>query len=252
MLLPDRTVADAPAGGSAFPGTRFSIVMATGSDDPLIREDAWSTLIHAYWKPVYKYVRIKWQATEADAQDLTQGFFTRAMEAGFFERFDPARARFRTYLRTCLHGFLSNEHKAAGRKKRGGDVRFVPLDFETAEGELRRAAVSPDVDPEEFFRRESIRSLFTDAVDRLRLHCEETGRTHYFELFRRYDLAEGERPSYRDLADAFDVPVTQVTNHLAYARRRFRQIVLENLRAVSGTEAEFRQEAMELLGVDPS
>ncbi len=55
-----------------------------------------------------------------------------------------------------------------------------------------------------------------------------------------------------EIAEALGLPVTQVTNFLAYARREFRAIVLERLREISGTEAEFRLEAMELLGVDPT
>lgn len=49
------------------------------------------------------------------------------------ERYDPARARFRTYLRLCLDGFASNARKAERRLKRGGDVTLVPLDFQAAE-----------------------------------------------------------------------------------------------------------------------
>ena len=38
------------------------------------------TLIEAYWKPVYKYLRIKWHLDPDEAADLTQDFFTNALE----------------------------------------------------------------------------------------------------------------------------------------------------------------------------
>jgi RNA polymerase sigma factor (sigma-70 family) len=240
--------------GSAFPLTRFSVVQATGSDDPGIRQEAWDALIRSYWKPVYKYVRIKWNTDASDAQDLTQEFFARAIDAGFFQRFDPARARFRTYLRVCLHGFVANEHKAASRKKRGGEYHLLPLDFQSAEGELMQAQIPADTDPEEYFRQESVRCLFGLAVNALRAHCEATRRPTLFALFERYDLAPPERmdrPTYQQLADELGLTVTQVTNQLATVRREFRRIVLDQLRAISGSEAEFRLEAVELLGVDP-
>jgi RNA polymerase sigma factor (sigma-70 family) len=239
----------------AFPDTRFSIVRATGSDDPRLREDAWAILIRSYWKPVYKYIRIKWRASEEDAKDLTQEFFAKALDAGFFRRFDPDRARFRTYLRVCVHGFVANEFKAASRRKRGGDYRMLSLDFEGAERELRNTGVSADIDPDEFFRQESIRALFGDAVTELRRRLDEAGKNRYMEVFERYDLAEadeGARPTYRQIADDLSLPITQVTNYLAYARREFRSIVLDRLKEISGTEHEFRLEAMDLLGVDPS
>jgi RNA polymerase sigma factor (sigma-70 family) len=239
----------------AFPDTRFSIVRATDSDDARLREDAWAVLIRSYWKPVYKYIRIKWRASEEDAKDLTQEFFARALDAGFFRRFDPERARFRTYLRVCVHGFVANERKAATRKKRGGEYTMLSLDFEGAERELRGTAVSPDIDPDEFFRRESMRALFGNAIAELRDTLERAGKSVHMDVFERYDLAEtgaGSRPTYRQIADALDLPVTQVTNYLAYARREFRRIILDRLREISGTEHEFRLEAVDLLGVDPS
>lgn len=241
-------------GSGAFPLTRVSVIHDTGSDDPRLRSQAWSTLIRSYWKPVYKYIRIQWRAAEPDAQDLTQEFFTRAIEGRFIERFDPARARFRTYLRTCLHGFLVNERKAARRLKRGGDFEFVPLDFAAAEHELERATPSGDTDPEEFFRQEAIRSLFGLAVDHVRARCAAAGKHTHFAVFERYDLrpaGAGERPTYQQLADEFDIPLTQVTNYLAFVRRELRRAVLENLREISGTDAEFRDEAVDLLGIDP-
>lgn len=245
-----------PGASGAFPATRFSVVRATGSEDPALRREAWDVLVRAYWRPVYTFVRLRWNASPDDAADLTQAFFMRALEAGFFEGFEPAKGRFRTYLRVCLQRFLANEHKAAHRRKRGGDATHVPLDFDAAEGDLARAAHGADaLDEESFFRRESVRSLFALAVDDLRAELEAAGKSVHFALFARYDLEDpgaGERPTYRQLAESYDLPITQVTNFLHTTRGAFRRIVLERLREISGTEAEFREEARALLGVDPA
>src|SRR4029450_6562750 len=122
----------------------------------------------AYWKPVYKYVRLRWHASPQDAEDLAQGFFAAAFEKGFFERFDPERARFRTYLRTCLDGFASKERAAARARKRGGGALHLSLDFSEAEGELARHPPAADADLDAFFHREGMRGLFEEAVGRLR------------------------------------------------------------------------------------
>ncbi len=53
------------------------------------------------------------------------------------------------------------------------------------------------------------------------------------------------------LAEEFHIPVTQVTNFLAFARREFRRIVLEKLREITANDREFREEARSLLGVSP-
>lgn len=246
-----------------FPATRHSVVAGIASTDRDVRRVAFDALVSAYWRPVYKYVRLKWHADGEDAADLTQEFFARAFEKGSLGRFDPARARFRTFLRLCLDGFVANEHKAAGRIKRGGGVSFVPLDFAAAESELtdHRATVSdgngavvPSVDDDALFRQEWVRALFADGVTALRESCEATGKTKQFAVFQRYDLEDDTdgRPTYAQLGAALGIPVTQVTNYLAFARRELRRLVLERLRALCATDEEFRLEARELLGVDPT
>jgi hypothetical protein len=63
---------------------------------------------------------------------------------------------------------------------------------------------------------------------------------------------DGARPGYREIAERFDLPLTQVTNHLAWARRELRRLVLARLAEVTGSDAELREEAEELFGVSPS
>jgi len=42
-----------------------------------------------------------------------------------------------------------------------------------------------------------------------------------------------------------------VINHLAWARRRFRHHVLATLRSLAGSEAEYREDVRDLLGIEP-
>jgi RNA polymerase sigma factor (sigma-70 family) len=238
----------------AFPLTRRSVVRAAGSADPETRRRAFEALVAAYWRPVYKYLRLKWSAAGEDAEDLTQGFFARALEKGFFDRFDPSRSRFRTYLRTCLDGYVANELKSARRLKRGGGAEHVSLDFAGAEAELGRQGPPKGGDMEEYFHREWVRSLFGLAVEALRQRCVEAGKSVPFTLFERYDLEGPDaptRPSYAELAREVGIPETQVTNHLAWVRREFRRLVLEALAEATGSEEEFRAEARQVLGIDP-
>jgi DNA-directed RNA polymerase specialized sigma24 family protein len=238
----------------SFPATRPSVVRDLGSADPLRRAAAYEALARSYWRPVYMYVRLRWRRDPEDAQDLTQEFFTRAFEREYLSRYDPARARFRTFVRACLDGFLANEDKAAGRLKRGGGLTITGVDFARFDADLAAHARSDEPDPERWFHREWIRGLFADAVDRLRAHCDTEQHPLAFALFTRYDIEEpdaGERPTYATLARETGRRVTDVTNELAWARRAFRGIVLARLRDVCASDDEFRAEARDLLGIDP-
>ena len=165
-------------------------MLASQSSDAEERRQAFEALVEAYWKPVYKFVRIKWRCDADDAADYTQGFFARAIEKDFFRSYDPSKGSFRTFLRVCLEGFVANEKKAASRSKRGGDTTVLSLDFSTPEGELRGHPPSPGASPEESFHREWVRSLFQLALDDLRELCEARGKRSEFEIFSRYDLDE--------------------------------------------------------------
>jgi RNA polymerase sigma factor (sigma-70 family) len=204
--------------------------------------------VSVYWKPVYKYVRLRWHAGNEDAKDWTQEFFTVALERDYLQKYDLARSRFRTYLRTCVDGFVANQLKAANRLKRGGGTQTFSLDFATADAELA-LAVKAISDPEELFHREWTRNLFQIAVDDLEKSCLARGRPEVFAVFARYDLDPPvEKKTYREVADELGITPTQLNNYLAAARREFRQLVLGRLAEVCASDAEFQAEANTLFG----
>jgi RNA polymerase sigma factor (sigma-70 family) len=230
----------------------LSVILAAREDDPDIRRAAFAVLVAVYWRPAYVRLRLKWGAQPADAEDLAQEFFARAMTHGFFDGYDPSRARFRTFLRTCLDRFAANARRDERRLKRSGGVTLLPLDFPGAERELARSGgLGSEADPDDWFDREWVRSLFADAVRALRVTSVGTPTEIRFRVFERHDLQptlEAARPSYRTLGEEFGLSLTQVTNHLAWARRELRRLVLERLRMLSGSDAEFRAEAEALFG----
>jgi RNA polymerase sigma factor (sigma-70 family) len=239
---------DTLIGGAScrFPQTGHTVIGQLASDDAALRAVAYEKVVVAYWKPAYKYARLKWKASNEDAKDLIQGFFARALDKGFFRQYDPAKASFRTYLRTCLDRFAANELQSAQRLKRGGAITLISLDFEGAEREL--ASSTPSV--EDCFHREWMRSLFELAIGALRKRCESDGKAIQFRVFECYDLcAAEERPTYDQLSRHFGVTPATITNYLAAMRREMRRIVLEKLREITSGEKEFRSEARALLGI---
>lgn len=212
-----------------FPSTRISLLEAATSGVP---NEALERVIALYWKPVYRFIRFKFRKDNEDAKDLTQSFFTTALEREFFARFDPSKASFRTYLRMAVERFAANQHAAANRQKRGGDVQFEPLEEQAATAES----------PEQVFEREWQRQLFVLALDDLRAHCQASDRELQLRLFEAYDLAPGARPSYADLASGNGIAETSVTNHLAWARRMLRGFVTERLRGVTSGDRELHEE----------
>jgi DNA-directed RNA polymerase specialized sigma24 family protein len=249
---PQAMVQDTDIGGlqHRFPVTSQSAIVAARSQDHKVRQRAFETILASYWKPAYKYIRIKWQATNEDAKDLTQGFFANAFEKNHFATYDARKASFQTFLRTSLDGFIANQRKAERRLKRGGGADHFSLDFGSAEQELALHVLASDTTPEEFFHREWVRSLFTLAIETLREHCDQSGRNVHFKLFEIYDLGDHNSETSYSLAKKFDLSTITVNNYLAAVRRDFRKMLLEKLREITATEEEFRREARALVGVE--
>jgi DNA-directed RNA polymerase specialized sigma24 family protein len=233
-----------------FPATRRSVIERIRADDAEVRRMAFGDLAAGYWRPSYHYLRLHWRLAPEAAEDVVQAFFAVAFEKGYVERYDPAKAKFRTFLRTCLDRFVQNTQKAERAEKRGGRAEHLSLDFPGAERELAAVASSDLRDLDGFFRDEMIRSLFARAVDDLRRTCDESGRAAIFRVFERHDLASTSDVSYASVARELNVTVAQVTNYLHAARRSFRELALGHLRGLCGTDDEFRLEARELFGVE--
>jgi RNA polymerase sigma factor (sigma-70 family) len=212
-----------------FPSTQVSLLEATAAG---LSSEAMDRVIALYWKPVYRFIRLKFHKNNEDAKDLTQGFFVAALQRDFFALFDPAKASFRTYLRMAVERFAANQYAAANRQKRGGEIQFEPVD------EQRTTTESP----EQAFEREWEHQLFSLALDDLRARCDNCGNQLQFRVFQDYDLADGKRPSYAELAVRHGIPETSVTNYLAWARRMLREFVTERLRGTTSGPRELRVE----------
>ena len=229
-------------GPDRFPVTRHSLLDQAGESRPAL-----SVLVELYWKPVYKHLRLKWRLSNDDAKELTQSAFAELMEARWLEKFDARRGTFRTYLRTCVDALVLDWQQAKRRLKRGGGLTAVTWDFAAAERDLQLADPGPA--PDEIFEREWRREILASAVAALRGHCEQTGYAARYAIFAAYDLADApQRPSYEALAAAHALPVTQVTNHLAWARRELRRLALERIGSTAANQQEARHDARSIFG----
>jgi DNA-directed RNA polymerase specialized sigma24 family protein len=90
---------------STFPETRVTIVAALASSATQDRSRALDLIARAYREPLIALLRHRWSLDRPDAEDLAQEFFARAVEKGWFYRYDATRGKFRTFLRTCVEDF---------------------------------------------------------------------------------------------------------------------------------------------------
>lgn len=240
-------MSDTSIGGPnrGFASTLWSVVLAARDPEAPGRQEALRTLIEAYWKPVYFFVRRKGSDAET-AKDLTQGFFAALLERNFLQYVRKDRGRFRSFLLTALEHFLADEHDRAQALKRGGGRRVFSLDYGSAERELREPAASESADGA--FRRDWALRVLARALEALRTSFRGSGREEEFEALRLHLSAGGDTPpSYADLARRLGISEQDVANRVHRARGAYREAILEVIRAYSETEEDAREELRDLL-----
>lgn len=215
---------ESPARG-AFPTTRWSLISSVRDDD-LGANDALAELCQAYWQPIYAYARKRGNAAD-QAEDLTQGFFTKLLEKDYVAQADRRRGRFRTFLLSAFNNYMANEWDRARAKKRGGASTVLSLDFETAEGRLQLETADTTT-PEELFVRQWAQTLLDRAFEKLG-QSEKAGDGARFERLK--GCLTGSEPSvpYRQLADELGMTEAAVKVAVHRMRKRFAQIVREEV-----------------------
>jgi RNA polymerase sigma-70 factor (ECF subfamily) len=230
--------------GRSFPPT------TTGVTERFPRDRAGlETLCRRYWKPVYAYLRSAFGKDNEDAKDLTQAFFLRLLEGRALEAFDPARGRFRTYLKVLLRSFVGHHQEAVEALKRGGGATVISLDAAGSlpYDEVVSGARAPS--PEEVFDRLWKTELAEHLLARFRERCRSRGLEVRFRLYEAYALVpKTERPTYAALAARFGVTPDDVRNHLFAARAELREEARRELAATTSDDRELEGEWNDLFG----
>jgi RNA polymerase sigma factor (sigma-70 family) len=228
-------------GSSQFPVTPMSRLAALRGGEDRRYQDHLETLFKLYWKPVYAFIRRIGACGGSEAEDHTQEFFAAALESDLLEKFDPARGNFRTFLKTVLRNFMRDENRRAGAAKRGGGLRFLPLD-EGKDRDLLPANLPPD----EAFDRQWIQDVVDLGVQRLEGELVAEGRGVWIQALKLHDLQDSP-PTYQDVARQLSISESDVRNYLHRARTRLRETLIRVLSEYIGADEEVLGEMRDFL-----
>lgn len=235
---------DSVAGDGAFRPTLWTVVLRARDPAAPDRREALERLFRTYWKPVYFYIR-RTRDPET-AQDLTQGFFAAFLEKDYLQYVDRERGKFRTFLIVALRHFLADEHDRERAQKRGGGETVLSLDFARAEPEVLREPAGAET-PERLFQRQWALEVIKAALQKLREEFKSSDRLTEFEALSLYLSAGGRgAPTHAELARRLGISEGDVNNRVHRLRKRYREIILDEIRAYSGSEEEAREELRDL------
>jgi RNA polymerase sigma factor (sigma-70 family) len=233
-----------PSDAGRFATTRWSVILAAGDSASTQHQPALSTLCQTYWFPLYAYLRRRGYSTH-EAEDYTQGFFAGILERKGLQRADPRYGKFRSFLLASLKNYLADEGDRARARKRGGDKRVFSLDFDAAAGRYVDAPAH-GLSPEKLFERAWALTVLTHAMERLKAESAASGKQRLFDCLKVYLTAEKEVISYRHAAEKLDMTEGAVKVAVYRLRRRYRELVRDEIAQTVTTEAEIDEEIRDL------
>ena len=208
------------------------MLAAGNSAHPQFR-DALSELCRIYWSPVRAFVRRR-VANDAQADDLTQGFFAALLDRGALSAADRDRGRFRGFLLTSVKYYIADQWDRDRAQKRGGGDTPISLDDTTRDQRVDPpdGSATPD---REYDRQWAMAML--DVV-RQRLDGELAALDNAPRMRRLAGLLTDDEARYRDVAAELGMTESAVKVAVHRLRKRYAVILREEvLRTVATPEA---------------
>jgi DNA-directed RNA polymerase specialized sigma24 family protein len=169
----------------------------------------------------------------------------RVLSGSFFERANPGKGRFRSFLLGAVKNFLADERDREKTQKRGGGLASLPFDFETGESNYLREPRHEET-PERIFQRKWARALLDRVVNKLRDEFLKEDKLEQFEKLKAYMVGSGDL-KYVELARQLDVSEAALKSAIHRLRQRYRNLLRAEVAATVADSEEINEELRFLL-----
>jgi len=236
-----------PLTNQRFVTTHWSVVLASKASDARDADEALEQLCRTYWGALYGYIR-RAGHPPADAADLTQAFFARFLEKEFIQDVDRQKGKFRSFLLKTLNHFLADEWRHAHAEKRAGSHPAISINAEDWETRFGHELAS-DLTPEKLFERRWAMALFEQALARVREESVQAGKGAQFELLKDFLSSASSDGAYATVANQLSVNPGTVAVLVHRLRKRYGELVREEIAHTVSSPDEVEAELRHLLGV---
>ena len=245
-MSPNPTEQPPEASAESFRTTHWSVVLAARDGKDTQAQVALEQLCRGYWRPIYAYLRRIGYAPH-DSQDLAQGFFAHFLDHAFLQRLQHREGRFRSFLLTFLKRFLSDERDKSDAAKRGGGRQIVSWD-ECSLEEQHQAAYKGLKAGDVFDRRWAM-TLLARAQERLRTEYDSNGKSDVYVGLQAFLIGEETTRSYAEVAAQLQMPENSVKSAIHRLRRRYGELIREEVAQTVETPLLIDEEIRYLLSV---
>jgi RNA polymerase sigma-70 factor (ECF subfamily) len=236
------------AGGRhQFPTTHWSVILMARGEPTRQTAQALEELCRTYWYPLYAYVRRRGYG-QADAQDLTQGFFAHLLERRSIQGVEREKGKFRSFLLASLTYFLADGRDRANAQKRGGGREVFALDAQEAE-QRYRLEPADERSPEKIFERQWAMTLLDQVLARLTQEFFDAGKLELFQRLQPF-LVEGTgEKTYAEAAREGGMTEEAMKKAVHRMRRRYHHLFREEIAQTVASPEEVDEELGHLCDV---
>jgi RNA polymerase sigma factor (sigma-70 family) len=243
----DKTENLRPQTNQWFATTHWTVILNAKNSTSADAEAALELLCRSYWGALYAYIRRSGHSP-ADAADLTQAFFALFLERRYLKDVDPNKGKFRSFLLKALNHFLADEWRRDHAQKRGGSHVQLSLDTDDWESRFGHELTS-EITPENIFERRWAVALFDRAMNRLRAEFLSSGKEQEFELLKEFLSQATCDGAYAAAAGQLGLEEGAVAVRVHRLRKRYRELVREEVEQTVARPDEVEEELRHLLAV---
>jgi DNA-directed RNA polymerase specialized sigma24 family protein len=243
----EHTISEPETHRVIFATTHWSVVLAAGQRDTPQSYAALEQLCCDYWYPIYVFIRRQGHPPEA-AEDLTQDFFARLLAKNYLSAVRPDQGRFRWYVLCAVKRFLINEGERARAAKRGGALQRVAFDGHVAEGRYGLEAADSTT-PDKLFDRAWAVALIGQVHGLLQQEYALEGKAELFERLSIFLSGDKVGATYADAGARLEMTEGAVKVAVHRLRRRYRELLREQVAQTTRTAAELEEELRDLRAV---
>ena len=232
---------------SSFATTRWTQVLASSGESSESKA-ALSDLCDAYYAPIYAFVRNR-VGNEQESRDLTHDFFALLLAGNPFRNLVRGSSRFRSYLLGALKHFLIDEIRAKQRLKRGGGVRGEALADEHPSGSGIGVSVPEDATEDMVYDKQWAITLMNRALKTLEGEFAKSDKQPLFDILKPWLVGEADGLSQKSAAEQLNANQGAVKVAIHRLRKRFRQILKNEITQTLDVDADVKDELDYLVAV---
>jgi RNA polymerase sigma factor (sigma-70 family) len=223
------------------------VVLAAGQSSGTRASEALEQLCRAYWYPLYCYAR-RHVGCAADAEDLTQSFFAHLLERNALARVSREKGRFRSFLLAAMRYFLADEWDKVRAQKRGGGCVVISLSEAGAEERYQQES-GKELTAEQLYERRWAMAVLERASVGVQEEFAAAGKGTLGEALRELQENGDEAGPYVEVAARLGMPLNTLKSHVRRYRRRFRELLCDEVVQTVATPAEVADELRCLIAV---